>query len=130
MPTFYIWHNNYTITQTFIYLYLDTGCTKLRQQGIRCKSINDTFVENCQQIDILKRPAPENVAENKVAVNKYFSVLKFFGNDTSARCNVDDYCILRDEWCDHKNDCVKGDTANFLDGTDSTDQDTGLCPSK
>ena len=130
VPTFYIWHNNYTITKNCIYLSLDTGCTKFRKQGIRCKSINDTIVENCQKIDILKSPPPENVVENKVAYDEYFSLLEFFENDTSTDCNVDDYCILRDEWCDDRKHCVRGDTANFLDGTDYTDEDTGLCASK
>ena len=91
--------------------------------------INDTSIENCQKIDILKSPPPKNVPENKVAVDEYYSLLKFFGNKTSTDCNVDDYCILRDNWCDRTNDCKRRDTARFLDGTDFTDEDTELCPS-
>ena len=113
-----------------IYPFLVTSCTAYRKPGIRCKSINNTFIENCQKIDILKSPPPENVTENQVAVDEYFSLLEFFENQNSAKCNVDDYCVLRNEWCDNRNNCNRGDTANFLDGTDSTDEDTGLCPSK
>ena len=93
------------------------------------------MIENCQKIEILNSPPPENVTENQSALDEYFSLVNFFENYTSTDCNVDDYCILRDNLCDHSNDCrgrfeiARFETANFLDGTDFTDEEKELCPS-